>query len=65
VWRSRPQRPRPWVGRYGIGGAHQQTLAQLGREPRVAEERVREIESWDREKLRRIAFEQMLDSAFD
>jgi RNA polymerase primary sigma factor len=52
------------IGRYGIGGAHQKTLEQLGRELGVTKERVRQIESRAREKLRGIALEQ-LDPAFD
>ena len=53
------------IGRYGIGGADQQTLEQLGRELGITKERVRQIESRAREKLRRIALEQKLDPAFD
>ena len=36
---------RVLISRYGIGGADEQTLEQIGRELRVTKERVRQIES--------------------
>src|SRR3954447_24020110 len=56
---------RVLISRYGIGGADAQTLEQLGRELGVTKERVRQIESRAQEKLRKIAFEERLDLAFD
>ncbi len=49
------------VSRYGIGGASEQTLEQLGRELGITKERVRQIESRAQEKLRKFALEQKLD----
>ena len=49
------------VSRYGIGGASEQTLEQLGRELGITKERVRQIESRAQEKLRKFAHEQRLD----
>jgi len=49
------------VSRYGIGGASEQTLEQLGRELGITKERVRQIESRAQEKLRKFALEQRLD----
>jgi RNA polymerase primary sigma factor len=43
------------VGRYGIGGGGAKTLVQLGRELGVTKERVRQIETVARNKLRRLA----------
>jgi RNA polymerase primary sigma factor len=43
------------VGRFGIGGAREQTLKQIGKELGITKERVRQIESRAREKLRRLA----------
>jgi RNA polymerase primary sigma factor len=40
------------AGRYGIGGAHTQTLTQLGKELGITKERVRQIESVAHNKLR-------------
>jgi RNA polymerase sigma factor (sigma-70 family) len=49
------------VSRYGINGASEQTLEQLGRELGITKERVRQIESRARDKLRRLAEAQELD----
>jgi RNA polymerase primary sigma factor len=49
------------VSRFGINGANEQTLEQLGRELGITKERVRQIESRAQEKLRRIAIEEKLD----
>jgi RNA polymerase primary sigma factor len=49
------------VSRYGIGGADEQTLEQLGRELGITKERVRQIESRAQEKLRRFALEQKIE----
>jgi len=56
---------RVLISRYGIGGADEQTLEQLGRELGVTKERVRQIESRAQEKLRKIALEERLDLAFE
>ncbi len=53
------------IGRYGIGGVEQQTLEQLGRTLGVTKERVRQIESRAREKLRKMALVQRLDLPFE
>lgn len=49
------------VSRYGIGGANEQTLEQLGKQLGITKERVRQIESRAQEKLRKYALEQKLD----
>ena len=49
------------VSRYGIGGASEQTLEQLGRVLGITKERVRQIESRAQEKLRKFALEQKID----
>ena len=49
------------VSRFGINGAGEQTLEQLGRELGITKERVRQIESRAQEKLRKIAIEEKLD----
>ena len=49
--------------RYGLGGASEQTLEQLGRELGITKERVRQIESRAQEKLRKIADAEALDLA--
>ena len=49
------------VSRFGLGGANEQTLEQLGRELGITKERVRQIESRAQEKLRRIASDEKLD----
>jgi RNA polymerase primary sigma factor len=51
------------VSRFGLGGAGEQTLEQLGQELGVTKERVRQIEARAREKLRKVAVEQGLDPA--
>jgi RNA polymerase primary sigma factor len=43
------------VGRYGLDGADEVTLQRLGRELGITKERVRQIESRAREKLRKFA----------
>ena len=43
------------VGRFGIGGACEQTLKQIGKELGITKERVRQIESVAQDKLRRLA----------
>jgi RNA polymerase sigma factor (sigma-70 family) len=49
------------ISRFGLGGASEQTLEQLGRELGITKERVRQIESRAQDKLRKIAGEQKLD----
>jgi RNA polymerase primary sigma factor len=49
------------TGRYGLGGTGGMTLEQLGREMGITKERVRQIESKAKEKLRRVARELRLD----
>jgi RNA polymerase sigma factor (sigma-70 family) len=49
------------ISRYGINGASEQTLEQLGRELGITKERVRQIESRAQDKLRRIAIDEKLD----
>ena len=49
------------TSRYGLGGASEQTLEQLGRELGITKERVRQIESRAQDKLRKIANEEKLD----
>ena len=49
------------ISRYGLNGAHEQTLEQLGRELGITKERVRQIESRAQDKLRRFAGEEKLD----
>jgi RNA polymerase sigma factor (sigma-70 family) len=49
------------ISRFGLGGANEQTLEQLGRELGITKERVRQIESRAQEKLRKIASEEKLD----
>jgi len=49
------------VSRYGLNGASEQTLEQLGRELGITKERVRQIESRAQDKLRRFAGEEKLD----
>ncbi len=49
------------ISRFGLGGASEQTLEQLGRELGITKERVRQIESRAQEKLRRIANEEKLE----
>jgi RNA polymerase primary sigma factor len=56
---------RVLIRRYGLGGADEQTLEQLGRELGVTKERVRQIESRAQEKLRMIAIQEKLDLSFD
>ncbi len=49
------------ISRFGISGANEQTLEQLGRELGITKERVRQIESRAQDKLRKIASEEKLD----
>ncbi len=49
--------------RFGLGGANEQTLEQLGKELGITKERVRQIESRAQDKLRKIAGEARLDPA--
>jgi len=49
------------ISRYGIAGASERTLEQLGRELGITKERVRQIESRGVDKLRKIAGEQKLE----
>jgi len=56
---------RVLIGRYGIGGADEQTLEQLGRELGITKERVRQIQSRAQEKIRNLALAQKRDLSFD
>jgi RNA polymerase primary sigma factor len=56
---------RVLTSRYGIGGADEQTLEQLGRELGVTKERVRQIQARAQEKIRRFALKQKLDLPFE
>ncbi len=49
------------ISRYGINGAPEQTLEQLGKELGITKERVRQLESRAQIKLRQFAGEQKLD----
>jgi RNA polymerase sigma factor (sigma-70 family) len=49
------------ISRFGLGGVHEQTLEQLGRELGITKERVRQIESRAQDKLRRFAGDQRLE----
>ncbi len=49
------------VSRYGLNGATEQTLEQLGKDLGITKERVRQIESRAQDKLRRFANEEKLD----
>jgi RNA polymerase primary sigma factor len=49
------------VRRFGLGGASEQTLEQLGKDLGITKERVRQIESRAQEKLRKYALEQKID----
>jgi RNA polymerase primary sigma factor len=49
------------VGRFGLEGAREKTLRQLGEEMGISKERVRQIESRARKKPREFALEQGLD----
>ncbi len=49
------------ISRYGISGAPEKTLEQLGKEEGITKERVRQIESRAQDKLRKIAGEEKLD----
>ena len=49
------------VSRYGINGASEKTLEQLGKEEGITKERVRQIESSTLVKIRKFAAEEKLD----
>jgi len=49
------------TSRFGLGGAAERTLEQLGKELGITKERVRQIESRGVDKLRKIAGEQKLE----
>jgi len=49
------------TSRFGLGGAAEQTLEQLGRDLGITKERVRQIESRAQEKLRRIAADSKME----
>ena len=49
------------VSRYGINGASEETLEQLGKKLMITKERVRQIESRALEKIRKFASEEKLD----
>lgn len=49
------------TNRYGLGGASEMTLEQLGKEMGITKERVRQIESKAQEKLRKFALEQKIE----
>jgi RNA polymerase primary sigma factor len=51
------------VSRFGLEGAREQTLRQLGEELGISKERVRQLESRARRKLRELALAQGLDPA--
>jgi RNA polymerase primary sigma factor len=52
------------ISRYGIGGADEQSLEQLGRELGVTKERVRQLQARAQEKLRGLAQAQKIDLSF-
>jgi RNA polymerase primary sigma factor len=49
------------AGRYGIGGAEEQTLTQIGKELGISKERVRQIAGRAQERLRGLARTEALD----
>src|SRR5258708_3630491 len=49
------------ICRYGLNGASEQTLRQLGQELGITKERVRQLEARAQEKLRTIASEENLE----
>ena len=49
------------AGRYGIGGADEKTLKQIGKELGITKERVRQIETRAHKKLRGLARREELD----
>ena len=51
------------ISRFGLDGAGEQTLEQLGRELGVTKERVRQLEARAQGKLRKIAIEEKVESA--
>ena len=51
------------ISRFGLDGAGEQTLEQLGRELGVTKERVRQLEARAQSKLRKIAIEEKVESA--
>lgn len=58
-----PRERRVLESRFGLGGAAELTLEQLGRELGITKERVRQIESRAQDKLRKIAGDRELDMA--
>jgi RNA polymerase primary sigma factor len=46
---------RVLVGRFGIGGAREETLSQISVELRISKERVRQLEARARDRIRRLA----------
>ncbi len=52
---------RIMISRFGIDGANEKTLEQLGKELGITKERVRQIESRAQQKLRKIAFEEKME----
>ena len=52
------------ASRFGLDGAMEQTLEQLGRELGITKERVRQLESRAQDKLRKIAAERRVDGLF-
>ncbi len=52
---------RVLISRFGLAGAAEQTLEQLGREFGVTKERVRQIEARAQEKLRKYAREEKIE----
>jgi RNA polymerase primary sigma factor len=51
------------ISRFGLDGAGEQTLEQLGRELGVTKERVRQLEARAQNKLRKIAIDEKLEQA--
>ena len=49
------------TSRYGLSGAAEKTLEQIGKEEGITKERVRQIESRAQDKLRKIACEEKLE----
>jgi RNA polymerase primary sigma factor len=53
------------ISRYGLGGARELTLDQLGRDLGITKERVRQIQARAQEKIRKLARAQKLELPFD
>ena len=56
-----PREQKIIVSRFGINGAKEMTLEQLGKELGITKERVRQIEARAQQKLRKIAQEEKID----